>query len=98
MVPSVFDQRVLDVFRNYVDPSVRSTVGVDSHLRRDLGLSSYDYMALLDELESEMRVEVDIDAIMHAQTIADIIQAVGIQAVGQTSDGGCADPSARSSA
>ncbi len=66
-------------------------MSVDSHLRRDLGLSSYDYMALLDELESEMQVQVDIDAVMHAQTIADLIRAIA-----QTTDGGGAGPSVRS--
>ena len=51
-------------------------MNVGSHLRSDLGLNSYDYMALLDELESQMQVQVDMDAVMNAQTVADIIAAL----------------------
>jgi acyl carrier protein len=70
------DQRVLEVFRRSVSPDLRPTVSLDSHLHRDLGLSSYDYMTLLDEVESEMGVEVDLTSVVDAQTVADVVAAL----------------------
>ena len=51
-------------------------MSVDSHLQKDLGLNSYDYYALLEELETKTQVEVDITSVMHAQTVGDIVEAI----------------------
>jgi len=72
----MLDQHVLEAFRSYSSPDLRPTVSLDSHLQKDLGLSSYDYMSLLDQLESQMQVQIDISSLMHAQTVADVVAAL----------------------
>ncbi|MCL2466930.1 MAG: acyl carrier protein [Micrococcales bacterium] len=72
----LLDQQVLELFRSYASPDLRPAVSLDSHLYKDLGLNSYDYMSLLGELESQMRLEIDIADVMHAQTVADVVAAL----------------------
>lgn len=66
-------EKVREVICNYVEVEPEN-ITENSHLVDDLGLSSYDLMCILGDLETEYGVTVDEAEIVNLHTVGEAIE------------------------
>jgi acyl carrier protein len=71
-----FQAEVIAIIKNYVGKDIAPRVTLDSYLHQDLGLTSFDYMQLFDQLEQEVGDEFDFELMMKANTVRNIVEAL----------------------
>jgi fatty-acyl-CoA synthase len=76
------EARVLEVVRGFLSElgheSAARSAGPESHLDRDLGLGSLERVELLLRLEKSLGARLDENAMAAAETVQDLIAAVGV--------------------
>ena len=66
-------EKMREIICNYVEVSPEQIIE-DSNLVDDLGLSSYDFICVLDDLENELGVTVDETEIVNINTVGEAIK------------------------
>ena len=64
----MFD-KLVEIIGNYVE--VEGTITPDSRFMEDLGLTSFDFMSMLGELEDEFDVEIDQQEVSNIRTVGE---------------------------
>ncbi|MCL2482179.1 MAG: acyl carrier protein [Propionibacteriaceae bacterium] len=67
---------IIDVIQAHVRVPGHPAVTLGSHLYKDLGLTSFDFIQLLDELEDRLGADIDIESLSHAHTVQDVVDAL----------------------
>ncbi len=66
-------EKMREIICNYVEVSPEQ-ITEDSNLVYDLGLSSYDFICVLGDLENELGVTVDETEIVNINTVGEAIK------------------------
>ena len=70
------ERTLVRVFKNYADRNTDS-ISRTTYLREDLGLSSFDMIALSAEIEDEFSINMDnIDVLAEIDTFGDVVDLV----------------------
>ena len=72
------EEKLIELISNY-QGIPKENITKDSHLIKDLELSSYDIVDLSCEIEDKFNVEIPDDKIKKLQTIGDVINVLHIQ-------------------
>jgi len=70
------ERTLVEIFKNYTNSQVE-TIHWESNLRQDLGLSSFDMIALCTEIEGSFSITIDgVDALAWGETVGDIVNLI----------------------
>ncbi|MCD7744080.1 MAG: phosphopantetheine-binding protein [Lachnospiraceae bacterium] len=65
-------EKLVEIIRNYVDVEPES-IRPESRFIEDLGLTSFDFMSMLGELEEDLDIEVDAKSAAEIRTVQDAV-------------------------
>lgn len=68
-------EKLKEIIGEYVDVEMDS-VTEESRFMEDLGFNSYDFMAMVGEIEEAFDVEVEERAVVNVKTVGDAIQYI----------------------
>lgn len=69
--------KIIETILNYVEPDEEITM--DSKLKADCGLSSFDMICLVEELSTEYNVTVDNAELKKCVTVKDLCSVFGVK-------------------
>ena len=67
----MFDQ-LTEIIVNYVEVQ-KEDIKPESRFIEDLGLTSFDFMSMLGEIEDEMDVEIDQEEVVNIRTVQEAV-------------------------
>ncbi|MCD8015939.1 MAG: phosphopantetheine-binding protein [Lachnospiraceae bacterium] len=65
-------EKLVEIIGNYVDVEPEN-IRPESRFIEDLGLTSFDFMSMLGELEEELDIEVDAKSAAEIRTVQDAV-------------------------
>lgn len=68
-------QRIRELITQYADIGLEE-ITLETRFGEDLDFSSYDFLAMLGDLEDEFDIEVDMNDMMELNTVGDVLQYV----------------------
>ena len=68
----MFD-KLVEIMVNYVDVDPED-VAMDTRFVEDLGFTSFDFMSLLGEIETELDVSIDTDKVADIRTVGEAVE------------------------
>jgi acyl carrier protein len=70
------ENALIEIVKNYTDIKAE-TISRTTHLREDLGLSSFDLIAMSTEIEGSLSINVDnVDILAELDTFGDVVDLV----------------------
>lgn len=69
--------KIIDTILNYVEPDDEITLS--SHLKNDCGLTSFDMVCLIEELNTEYNKTVENSDIKNCHTVGDLCELFGVK-------------------